>query len=84
MTLVGCSDPPTTGNFFYAEYKSDGFNGLHHTTLYVANQSLNLFMTASEFGIGLISKDCASFSCQVPTKYNQDASTTYVDHPNTS
>lgn len=66
--------PPTTGNFFYAELKSDRVTDYDKDVMYVNvkvtdSDEFSLKLSTDEYNIGLISQRCRN--CHVPNKYGE-------------
>ena len=69
VSAEGPKLPPTSGKFFYVDFDTMDYYGLHTVKVEVSGKTYDLFVSTNQYSIGLISKDCRVSSCDVPKWY---------------
>jgi len=60
------------------DFESDNQMGMHSVLLQIGEELYPVFVTTSEYGIGMISSQCGEPYFIIPKKYDSESSPTYV------
>ena len=74
--------PETDGNFFYMDFTQSGTYGMHQTSVLLnapgeknTTMSYPLWLSTSQYQMGVFTSDCPDTSCNVPKKMTVNPST---------